>query len=1145
MGEDKLVTDTSKPVMKKGKKGKKLKVLVTTLALLILTVAGIWYLSPLPMYVKGYLNVTIEDLSGQFTSGHAVIIAGEGFGSYDESDSVVTIDGKTSEIVSWTDTSVHILVPADITEGKKKIVIENSSEEIKKIVTEEFTQQNILEVKRVVLSATEDNWIEEEAFTLFVPAGSLEAPTEIVISWFDTPSPDALAYYEVVDEFLITDVNGGHVFFKQPVFLGLPVEKEDVTSSTLQIFDDVAGVWVKADCIYNEEDSMLYMSTTHFSMLRKVMDKLTKKVQTKYDSAVQSLSDAKDYVEDFVVESYDFIKDNTVEQYYSITCPSKRFVVYYRVADVKDNPSIQETAKDMVMAFDIAYDRYVELFGEDKMPITIIKVYRSMYPNIDFKSVLKATSEKNDDIQFYVLDPIKVYLDPRLDNAGSNSGAQWKMATGNIVMPLNYIHEAMEVTCGHELFHAVQYEYLGVSMVPAMRGKDKNSSKWFIEGTAEYAGEYIATNSFETTIANRLGANAAYYAVDGTQEYGISQFLLYITSNRFQDLGNRNVVFKSMWEYVVENDSINSNMNIPVEKYVYELTGMELQNLYETFWRQVATLSTMPSINDEPRTTGTTVTHLFARASKTSYLNIKKHGYGIYRFLVNDKAVPSDNNSVIRSIWFESKRDDIQIDVYKLAGILPEERSNVAIEPLGIGKTLNNSYKLAMVPFKPGDSFGLVAFTTSFSSTEIINLKILPSVSSLKWDNQKDIEKKIENGTLVYKDTLEFTPVLPDVGKDFGETFKAVVVMNDNYDFKTEVEDVKNGKKFTVHPPMAADANMPPDKLSVNIKIYKGDTLVHEYQSSEVIADATVAIMGKKPVTYEVKKEALPLEHTFSAMAAPITNYRFEWNFGDGSAVVNTTGEESEVKHNFADFKEYTVTVTLYDDKNNKLSKDEVKIILKEKEETPDQEEATENNNEATTPTTSEEKTYAWVLTGTKTNDWQGRLATQNKASEGTWVGSVSASGNSADFTWTYVGKDGGQYGDSWLMNGMSEKGSATWSNPSLTTIEPYVEFSVDLTCKHVESTFKYPSAGWMILAQVFYLDEEGNQSGGASYLYNAAGESSFVSGPGNNYQSFSETVTGTIGGGSEEGDKMTVRVSAGGAGTSVETWYIYEWRSQ
>ncbi len=179
--------------------------------------------------------------------------------------------------------------------------------------------------------------------------------------------------------------------------------------------------------------------------------------------------------------------------------------------------------------------------------------------------------------------------------------------------------------------------------------------------------------------------------------------------------------------------------------------------------------------------------------------------------------------------------------------------------------------------------------------------------------------------------------------------------------------------------------------------------------------------------------------------------------------------------------------------------------------------------------------TYAWVLTETKTNDWQSKLDAENKKTEGSWRRDIAASAGSATFTQTYIGK-----GNTWLKPGLSESGQVTWTAPSKTTILPNEEFSIDLTATHLHNDHSNQSGGWWGSAQVFYIDEAGEQKGSARNLSDRDGKTSFTAGT--KYPSLSSTVYGTFGAGSE-GDRMAIRVSASGGNVAVQTFYIYEWK--
>ncbi len=191
----------------------------------------------------------------------------------------------------------------------------------------------------------------------------------------------------------------------------------------------------------------------------------------------------------------------------------------------------------------------------------------------------------------------------------------------------------------------------------------------------------------------------------------------------------------------------------------------------------------------------------------------------------------------------------------------------------------------------------------------------------------------------------------------------------------------------------------------------------------------------------------------------------------------------------------------------------------------------------APTSQATAEKKYAWVFTEIKTNDWQSKLDDQNKKTKGSWRRDIVESAGSAMFKETYLAKD-----YLWMKQGMSQSGQVTWTAPSKTIIQPNEEFSIDLTVTHIDNDHSNQSGGWTGLAQVFYIDEEGKQKGGAEYLRDRDGKTSFTSGSGNKFQSFSPTVYGTFGEGSK-GERMTIRVTASGGVVGVETFYIYEWK--
>jgi len=182
----------------------------------------------------------------------------------------------------------------------------------------------------------------------------------------------------------------------------------------------------------------------------------------------------------------------------------------------------------------------------------------------------------------------------------------------------------------------------------------------------------------------------------------------------------------------------------------------------------------------------------------------------------------------------------------------------------------------------------------------------------------------------------------------------------------------------------------------------------------------------------------------------------------------------------------------------------------------------------------------SWVLVEIRTNNWEDKLKTLND--DEYWQTTVDYAEGTVIFTNTYIGPDGGQYGDSWMRNGIVQVGKVTWTKPSLTVIKPDDEFSIQLTTENTRLDHSNFAGIGSISAQVFRINSEGEQAGGAMDLIDQSGNSFFTSSVSNGYAATSSTVSGSIGAGAQDGEQMTIRVNTAG-GLSVETWYVYEWK--
>lgn len=937
------------------------KTIISVCAAVIVVVLAIIFLPKLFGFFPKDNNQNadgVNNVSGQFCSGRAIAINGDDFGEFDPENSYITMDGKEAAIISWTKTFIEVMVPDGISMGKKTIMLTNPPYFQNKSIEKEFIKHNKKKIAGKTLSPTQDNIIKGGDFTFIVPKGAVSDKLEIIIYKYDLPASDDNPYYTVTDEYEITGPKGEHLIFDKPVYFGLDVsDEEEALQSSYQIFDEYHGVWVQAETLYSSDDGNLYLITDHFSGFRKFVSEMYrcgekwagKFADNRKEEIAYIYKWGKDKTIKLSKEAYVMVKDNTVEEFVGVTDADEKFIVYYRVSDAKNDPSIPNTAKDMAAAFATAYDIYENMFGLKNMPST----KRKMIVTDLFLDPKNFVNNISSDKVALIPDPIKIYLDPRYNK----EGAVASIVTKNISMPSEYSGDSLASTCAHELFHGVQHKQLGFLKTVSMgdggakvfidnrfTGADPevykwfSNNKWFMEATAEYAANFICTDlGIGAPIDKRIEASNAYYAFNAVHEYGVSSFLDYIITARYTDEANRKEEFKKLWYAVAKNYGVFTDVNSSLNKFVYQkLKTSTAQMLYEEFWKDVVTRSNMPEIG---AIGAGLINKYISTGSDTisSQLGVNKGGVGIFRYNLTPKSIFKDDTALTRSYYLEATPGSMMGEVYRLPGVDMKDRSKGEPPFEGAVNFNDETIKDVLVPYSKGESFALIAlFKSQPEKKADMTVKLLSS--SIHWDNQEEIEKNVGNSTLKSTDKLIFTPKLPKQ-KVGAKPFNAVVTLNNSEEYKTKIEKVENGNPFEVGTPMK---ELPPEKISVNIKVYRDGKLVHEFQSGEVIADAKVYINGSATLVIELTKEELPYEHHFTATAHPEGEYLFDWAYKNGSSEKDTSKNESSVSAKYSEFKEYEPYVTLYDLKNNELDTAKISLILKEIEKPKDEEKPTE-----------------------------------------------------------------------------------------------------------------------------------------------------------------------------------------------------------
>lgn len=875
--------------------------------------------------------LALHRVSGQPYPGRALTLHGEDFGEVFRAETQVTIGGIFAPILRFEGGEVTVLVPETLSPGVHEVVFEDPLAG-KKVLEVEFIAQEKQVLLRGTLSPFEDNFLEGEGFRLIVPEGAVAEETTILLSRYEVPAREENPFIAVREEFEITLENGDHVFFQSPVFFGLDVvDEEEAMQSAYQIFDEFQGLWVRTEAIYVEEEGKVYFSTTHFSSFRRfvsVMYQGTKKMvgeqvekeKEKIEYVYNQAKSVKNAVVKLTEETYVAVKDALVEEFVAVKDEHENFVVYYRVADAKVDPTIPSLAHEMAAAFSTAHEEYLELFGEEGVP----KTTRG-----------KILSESGTEER--VADPICVYIDPRY------SGAVAKTATtGNIIMPSTYREGDMAAVAAHELFHVVQYHQLGVKQLymgtTGLKSLVDNTftgnrtevyrffanNMWFFEATAEYAGRFIGTKvGYDAPIHPSIDASKPYYAYNGYHDYGVSSFLAYLFDTRQPEVADPALAFKEMWEKVTQNYSMASSINVSFDGYVHRVHKESAEAAYANFFREAFTRRYMPPVHQIAG--GQVDVMTLKNRIQRNTVTIQNGGVAVLRYNMTPTYVLMGDSTVSQSFYVDTEPSTLPGDVYLLEGLDMEHR---VMEEPHVGRVNDGSGKFPrlLVPYVKGETKGLVAVFHHLGA-EVLEAKIQLSATDLVFDNEKKILEKVKNTTLSKEDLLSFTPTLPVLGPS--ETpFHGVVLLNNNEDYKTEIPKVEHGKRFQVAPPMK---ELLTENLLVNVKIYQGEVLVHEYQLGE--EKLSVRIQGGKDVAVDVTKEALPYGHQFEAVASMEGNFTFSWDFGNGRVEEANEERTSRVASEYSAFGTYEAKVTLYDATGKEVAKDQVTLRVQEEAE--------------------------------------------------------------------------------------------------------------------------------------------------------------------------------------------------------------------
>ncbi|MFA5629059.1 MAG: hypothetical protein WC958_02195 [Dehalococcoidales bacterium] len=185
-------------------------------------------------------------------------------------------------------------------------------------------------------------------------------------------------------------------------------------------------------------------------------------------------------------------------------------------------------------------------------------------PIYEYASIVRTglfdASKAYRELGFKMPEHTKVYI----DKWGSDKEAEWGWFSKNIEIPITYIDEQeLLKTAAHELFHAVQNQYVTFATMAANR--------WFMEATADYAAAHIATSY---GLSDKLPYN---YLRTGLASS--STFHMYQSAHFIKFLVDKGFSFKELFVSVMEGSG-NALENL--NKYLIS-NGSSLPEMYENF----------------------------------------------------------------------------------------------------------------------------------------------------------------------------------------------------------------------------------------------------------------------------------------------------------------------------------------------------------------------------------------------------------------------------------------------------------------------------------------------------------------------------------------------------------------------------------
>lgn len=684
----------------------------------------------------------------------------------------------------------------------------------------------------------------------------------------------------------------------------------------------------------------------------------------------------------------------------------------------------------------------------------------------------------------------------------------------------------------HELFHAMQLPYYG-----SFTDLGKGRHTWWMEASAEYAandiawkrtgtilGERIGNKFFEYPL-NTTGKKAATYSSGSTldYEYLSAIFIRYLTQQAGYDFKEL-VTFVASTGWDVEPVSA-------IGEFARTKSGVNFALLYRDFvvWMLEEGNFTVADFNNpgNKETVAEKSQSVSIPESRVTVALEKQESY--YGEVAIFKSSGNGDGAQPQLVYLDTVREsgkDLEMEVDAGDALYFIATNGDATE-----RDVTIRIKLKEEESKGTDILAEHSFVVKqYGAAKIWAVKLEVG----HWTIEPD---KVEEGQ--FNEEYMFTVKGEKIAKEVQE-------VRLEYDFGDGGKNARGSAAGTVRSGGTVEIDLKytyeiPDNLNaeeeilytVTVRIMNGDSMLGSVLATVEITPVTVSILPPRIMTYELAEGAREAEHTFEAVVRPEGSYRFEWDFGDGSPTQSTEGGSSTISHTYTGIGTWHPRVTLYSDNGAKLAEDRVAIILEYSEGASPSETPTASAEPSTTPEAAKE--YAWVLTEVIDHENADRWAQADAHVAQALSYTYSRGSYSASVT--YEGgdpyKEGrkGTFGLQAVFTGI----------PDIIYPDKPVSLNFSFTTTQ-NDTVKLSYSGSAAADFDKWDVGPGGVTGGARWFATADGKDSFVLDVNGNPSSYSETLTATLGTGSE-GSRIALRARFALSGVPMGTNYVYEWK--